>query len=241
MKVVGALLGSMSGSMGGLTASRNRGGQYFRQRVIPTNPGSARQASVRGYLAGAVVAWTSTLTAANRTSWTTYAANTPRTGPLGTEVVLTGQQAYIGAFVPRAQMGVTVPATGPTLYNRGEPVAGIFGLLSGDPNVIGTATGNLSVALSMMNATDDDGDVLMYIGKPVGPGVNYYKGPYQLATFSAVASASTGTTLTGAIADLTIDDGLTVGQRRPVRLVMAYDDGRTSEAFQTICEVVADA
>ena len=34
------IVGPLSGSFGGLTASHNRGGQYLRQRSTPTNPNS---------------------------------------------------------------------------------------------------------------------------------------------------------------------------------------------------------
>ncbi|KKM06452.1 hypothetical protein LCGC14_1743870, partial [marine sediment metagenome] len=36
-----------SGSIGGLTASHNRGGMYFRARTIPTNPATSFQTVVR--------------------------------------------------------------------------------------------------------------------------------------------------------------------------------------------------
>jgi len=240
MKVVGALLGTMSGSMGGLTASRNRGGQYFRQRVIPTNPSSTRQNAVRSYLAAAVSAWTNTLTAAQRGSWTTYAANTPRTTPLGTEVVLTGQQAYIGAYVPRMQGGLTVPADGPTTFNRGEPVVSIVTQTNDLPNTLGLNMGLMSNEINLGDAASDDGDLLIYIGPPVGPGVNYWKGPYQLASVVGIAPAASQISWDVDIVTLTDEYALVVGQRRPVRIVAAYDDGRTTDAFRVICDVVDD-
>lgn len=241
MKTVGALLGSMSGSMGGLTASRNRGGQYFRQRVIPIDPATSKQNAVRGYLASAVVAWTSVLTAAQRTAWATYAANTPRTGPLGNEVILTGQQAFIGAFVPRMQAAASVPADAPTLFNRGEPIAGLETINGSTVGEFGVDSTSASTQFNMMNNCDDDGDALLFIGPPVGPGVNFWKGPYQFAQAVAVIDASNTATFDGAMAAWPINDALVAGQRRPMRIIIAYDDGRTSEAFRAILPIVDDA
>lgn len=241
MKVVGALLGTMSGSMGGLTASRNRGGQYFRQRVVPTNPASTRQNAVRAYLASAVAAWTNTLTAAQRTAWATYAANTPRTDSLGNEIVLTGQQAYIGAYVPRMQAGAAVPTAAPTVFNRGEPVASITTSLGGAPNLIGLDLGNTSDVLALMDAASDDGDILIFLGPPISEAVNFYKGPYQLADVVPIAAAATTVNWSTDVTTLSDDVALVAGQSRPIRIIIAYDDGRTSESFALVCPVIADA
>ena len=39
----------LSGSLGGIVASHNRFGSYFRQRTVPVNPDTADQQMVRGY------------------------------------------------------------------------------------------------------------------------------------------------------------------------------------------------
>lgn len=240
MKFKSEIVTQASGSIGGTTYAHNRGGMYRRARSIPTNPNSTRQQAVRSYLASAVAAWGGTLTAANRESWEAWAANTPTTNSLGDALILTGQQAYIGAAVPRAQIGVAAPATGPTIYNRGEHATGIHGTINTTNNQIGVSAGVLQTDIDLMTPASDDGDLLIYLGRSVSPGTNFYKGPYQLAASVAVAATSSVINWTDDIADLTIQNPLAVGQRRPVRLVMAYDDGRTSGAYEAICPVFED-
>lgn len=240
MKFKSEIVTQASGSIGGTTYSHNRGGMYRRARTIPTNPNSPRQQAVRSYLAAAVAAWSGTLTDAERESWEAWAANTPTTDRLGDALILTGQQAYIAAAVPRAQIAVAAPASGPTIYNRGENPTGLSGTLDTTPNQIGTAAGSLSTNVTLMTASSDDGDLLVYFGKVVSPGTNFYRGPYQLATSAPVASGASIVNLTTSEAALTIANPLAVGQRRPVRLVMAYDDGRTSKAYEAVCTVFDD-
>jgi len=42
---------NLSGSAGGTTASRNRGGGYFRNKAVPTNPDTVFQQAARAILA----------------------------------------------------------------------------------------------------------------------------------------------------------------------------------------------
>lgn len=240
MKTVGAMLGQMSGSFGGITASHNRGGAYFRQRVVPTNPSTTRQANVRGYMSAAVSAW-GALTDAVRAGWETYAANTPTTDSMGQTLVLTGQQIFIRAFVTLAMSGVAVPATAPTIFDTGQPVVGIVTNNTAAAATIGTLAGNLSITAQLMSATDSGGKLQLYLGKPVGTGVQFFKGPYQLAASVTFAGSATEVVITNGVADLTGGDPLVVGQRVPTRIVMAYTDGRVATAYRGIFPVVDDA
>lgn len=240
MKTVGALLGTMSGSMGGLVASHNRGGQYFRQRVVPTNPNSSGQNAVRSYMAAAVAAWSNELTDAQREAWRVYALNVPTTDSLGQELVLTGQQMFIRSAVTRARASRPFILPGPTIYDRGQPVAGIIAAVQGTNNVIGVTTGVLSNTVTFMSPVDGDGDAVLQMGRPVSPAVNFYKGPFRYTTVTSVADDDTSATLPATpVADVPFGP-LTVGERRPIRLVIAYDDGRVSTEFMGIFPVVDD-
>jgi hypothetical protein len=72
LKFTSQIVAGASGSIRGLTASHNRGGQYFRGRTIPTNPNSVFQQAVRNNLSVLQTRFLSTLTAAQRLAWTTY-------------------------------------------------------------------------------------------------------------------------------------------------------------------------
>lgn len=242
MKFLAAMAGTMSGSLGGMTASRNRGGQYFRQRVVPTDPNSTAQALVRGYMAAAVEYWGQTLTSFQRDAWGVYAANTPTTDSLGQELVLTGQQMFIRSAVVRARAGEAFVDDAPTAYDRGQPPAGIQLTIGGEVNSIGIDGSDLlSATATLMGGASDDGDVVLQMGRPVGPAVNFYAGPYRFVNASAIAAAATSVALTATDKSLWPYTEGVVGQRRPIRACIAYDDGRVSTPFEIIAAVVDDA
>jgi hypothetical protein len=94
----GLAVSEMSGKFGGVVAAHNRGGQYFRQFRVPTDPSSERQQQYRGYMAAANVAWKA-LTQAQRDAWDAYAANTPWRNKLGDTIYLTGFQWFVRSEV----------------------------------------------------------------------------------------------------------------------------------------------
>jgi hypothetical protein len=239
MKLTPSLAGTLSGSMGGMTASRNRGGQYLRRRVVPVNPNSPRQQAARASFTNAIQDWTGVLTDAQRTSWATYAANTPRTDVLGQALVLTGQQAYLAANAPRqtaAASGLTVTAAlptinnAPTVFNTGEAVTSILNF-----EVDGT---EISLSADFGVLASDVGIGLLFVGSPQNPSINFFKGPYQLAaaaTFNASDAGVTFTALDQSLpAEWASDHVFMGGERVPVRLVQLFEDGRVSLAFQQL-------
>jgi len=82
-----------SGSVGAVTSSRNRYGQYRRQRATPVQPNSTAQQTAKTNLAARSQAWRS-LTDAQRLAWDVYATEHPRTDALGQSITLTGHQMY---------------------------------------------------------------------------------------------------------------------------------------------------
>jgi hypothetical protein len=87
-----------SGSQGQTTASRNRFGQYDRQRSMPTQPRTAAQVGVRSQLSEVSQDWRE-LTDAERAAWGAYAAAHPRVDVLGQTIVLTGHQMFVAVNV----------------------------------------------------------------------------------------------------------------------------------------------
>ena len=95
MAIIQPILGSLRGSIGDNTFSHNRGGDYVRRRVSPTNPSSTRQQTMRTFLSTLAALWSTTLTSAQRAQWNTWAENQTREGPLGNSINLTGINAYV--------------------------------------------------------------------------------------------------------------------------------------------------
>jgi len=237
MKFAGGFTGSMSGSLGGITASHNRGGAYLRNRSIPVQPNTPRQQAAKTAMGELVQAWPETLTDGQRQGWRDYAAAVPRTDPLGQLVTLTGQQMYIAANAPR--LSATNLGAGPfarvddapAILDTGQPPADVtqFDVTSG--------TNSLNMTITIPGGASDDGQLFFYIGRPLNPGSNFFKGPYQFATSIAVTSGDTtlnATPDTAAWFSETVIADADVGKRYPLRLIIAYDDGRTSQQLRII-------
>lgn len=222
MKYRSALVTEASGSLGGFTASRNKGGLYFRARAIPTNPNSTYQQTVRSALAQLVTTWGSTLSAAQRAAWSTYAANTTVIGPLGTPIHNSGLNMYLRGNVSRLQTTLPRVDDGPTVYDLGgytEPSIG-FDATAGEIDVTFDNTDAW--------ANEDDAAMLVYVSRPQGPGVEFFKGPYRLAGLIAGDSTTPPTSP----AAITLPFAVTAGQRMFARIVVSRADGRLSASFR---------
>lgn len=83
-----------SGSVGARTSSRNRSGQYVRQRAIPVQPRTPAQIAARSRLTSQSAAWRG-LTAAQRAAWNAFAQSFTVVNSLGTTINLTGAQCFV--------------------------------------------------------------------------------------------------------------------------------------------------
>jgi hypothetical protein len=222
MKFRSTMFAELRGSMAGLTAARNKGGNYLRARATPTNPDSFAQQQVRQAFAYAVAEWNG-LTTAERQAWEAYAQQTPITDSLGTEIRHSGRSWYIAQAAFRERIGETAVAAAPItpgLIALGEPTGLSLSVADG-------------VNAAFPNWTGVAGDSIVQIGPPVANGVTYFKGPY---TFAATAADAT-------FVDVPVVSmrygALALGERRPVRFKYADDNGKMSNTFETIVTVVA--
>ncbi len=243
MKMVPIIAADMSGTLGGIVASHNRFGSYFRLHVIPTDPNTGRQQTVRTFFSTAVIAW-GVLTSAQRTGWNVWAANTPFTDVIGNPIFLTGQNAYIRQAVPRLQAGLGLITDAPTVFNNGSPVTGTHLTVDLDPNVLGLNLVGLafSTTVEVAGNASDDGDVLFFLGPSIPLTRNFYKGPYQLALVTAIGTGLSSIDISDLLTALLSDNGDPIaGQNRPIRMRIIYDDGRLSDDFKIIAPVVTES
>ena len=176
MKIKSALITSASGSIGGLTASHNRGGLYFRARTIPTNPGSQYQVTVRGFLAQLATAWTDSLTPAQRAAWDVYADRVPVPDTLGEPRNIGGLAHYVRSNVPRLQAELARIDDAPVIFT----LATWFYLAV---DTFTSATGDFAVNFSAADDWVNEDDAALYVlgSRPTNPSINYFKGPYRFA------------------------------------------------------------
>lgn len=185
MKFKSALVTAVSGSIGGMTGSHNRGGQYLRARVIPTNTSSEQQQEVREAIGTLSNNWNNVLTEDQREAWRGYAFNTPSVNAMGDSIKLSGLNMYTRCNVPRIQAAKAVVDDAPLTFDSSPTPTGLlfsvedggnftFSALGGDPSLV-----------------TDFG--LIFISRPQNAGINFFAGPYRFAgSFALVVTGEFG-------------------------------------------------
>lgn len=225
MKFLSQLITVGSGSVGGLVASHNKGGNYFRAKVIPVNPQTDGQTEVRNALTQLVDAWKNVLLGPKRNGWNLYAENVPVADSLGQSIFLSGQQHFIRSNVPRLQfLGTGIAGaitTAPSLFDTGEI----------DSSASMTLTAPSALAFTFDNtlawANEDDSLMIIYSGRPVNLSIFFFKGPYQIAG----AVLGDGTIPPVSPAALTTQQAYVAGQRIHTYARISRADGRLSAKF----------
>ena len=169
------LVTQVSGSVGGMTGSHNKGGLYFRARSIPVNPGSSFQTEVRNAMATLVNRWTTILTEVQRVAWSVFAQNVSAVNRLADVISLSGQQQYLRSNIPRIQAGLAVVDDGPTVFSNGSFDAPV--------SVYSEGAVSLDVEYNDTEAWvgEDGSAMLCYSSRGQNVSINYFKGPYRLA------------------------------------------------------------
>lgn len=226
MKFKGTIIGEASGSLASMVFSHNRGGQYIRQRTIPTNPNSTFQQTIRSLVAALTSVWNNVLTAAQRAGWDTYAENVQLLDVLGETRNVGGLGMFIRANTARLQTGdagLPIVADAPTTFNLGELTP---------PNVISATAATEALSIGFTNtdewANEDGGALLIYGSRPQNGSVNFFKGPYRYAGLVL----GDGTTPPISPASITNPFPFAVGNKVFIRAIAIRADGRVSATFR---------
>lgn len=223
MKYNDILVGQLSGSLGGVTASRNRYGTYLRKKATPVNPATPFQEVVRQAFRQLPIAWTETLTDAQRSEWDSYAQHVPLVGADGQPVFLNGQTHYIRSNVPRLQLGLARVDDAPATQNLGTFTAPTIDSLT-------AATELLSLNFTETDEwVDETGSIMVVRGsRPTNPTVNFFKGPYR----QTAGVPGDETTPPTSPASITLPFGFAVGQRVHLAVAVSRADGRLTQPFR---------
>lgn len=170
-----AILTSGSGSLGGITASRNKGGLYLRARAIPTNPNSPQQALVRSILNFLSNRWGDVLAPSQRDAWETYAENVPVLNALGDPIQITGLNHYVRSWVPGLQAGVVLVDDAPTIFDLGLFTAPTFSFDSPAQEM------DVSFAITDDWVNEDLAVMIISLARQQNTSINFFKGPYRFA------------------------------------------------------------
>lgn len=175
MKFTSLILAAASGSVGGLTYSHNKGGQYIRARAIPTNPNTTEQQSVKALMAFYSSNW-QFLTQAERDDWGNYAAATPFTDSNGSEYFASGQNHYCRTNIFRVSAGLADQDAAPTTGGLALFTAPTSLSITGSTNIIG---GNITDTDPW--ATASTGALVVSSSRQVSPGVGSSKQNLRIA------------------------------------------------------------
>jgi hypothetical protein len=110
----GAVVGQISGRVGGVVFARNRGGAYVRNGPAPVQPRTLYQTAVRNALSTASSAWDS-ITEEQRTAWSEWAKLNPVKNRIGESVTLQGNAAFVQLNSRLARFGIAPVATTPAV------------------------------------------------------------------------------------------------------------------------------
>lgn len=218
MKFTSMVYSAASGSVGGLTYSRNRGGLYTRTRTIPVNPNTEAQGNARNNMADTASAWGTQLDDSERQSWITYAADTPRVNSLGQQIITSGQNMFTRTNNTRLLAGLAMIKTAPAVSGLGTTPTWTTA-----PEVLdsGAITGAVTVAASGVL-----GDLALYISRPVSAGRT---AAHETRRFTGIVGPPVASVFT--IAETSVFS-LSPGQKVRLTAVYLSDDGRVSaEAF----------
>lgn len=230
MKFTSTIIAKGSGSVGGLTYSRNRYGMYIKAKPNPINPNTPLQQGARNRFQSLAELWTSVLTIAQRVAWNLYASQIVFKDPLGEDIYLTGFNHFIRSNTVTLAAGYPRVDDGPT----------IFTLAPSDPAfaiAISEATQLISVTFddTLAWADLDDAGMSIAMSKPVSAGVTFIPPTYRVAGFIDGDLASPPTSpQTVACPFVTVEDQTVLVQARIV-----LPDGRLSAPFWSTAIIAA--
>jgi hypothetical protein len=156
------LAGPQSGARGDEVASRNRSGQFLRQRVSPKNPRTAAQRRVRKYMRTFSRLWNK-ITEPQRTAWCADACNVLSRPKLGKPRPLDGQK-----FFNKINTVLAICGREPLLEPPPRPEFGpnpVIALTASD------GPGGIALMLSLSKTPAED--IMLFASPPCNAGRSY--------------------------------------------------------------------
>ncbi|MFQ5937315.1 MAG: hypothetical protein ACE5LB_13005 [Acidiferrobacterales bacterium] len=171
------------GSFDGVTAARNRGGLYLRERATPTDPMSPAQLEARQAVTNAAGLWPS-LTSDEQQSWIDYGRRIVFSNALGDGITLSGQMIFNRSAVAVEYVNIFEGAVVLSVPNL-APAGSTLPQFSVSPRLVNAvvATQLIRVMFDPGGAwrSEDGACVMISQGLPQGMGINFFKGPWRRA------------------------------------------------------------
>lgn len=210
-----------SGSYQGITASRNRFGQYKRTRAIPVQPNTVAQLNQRARMTTNAAAWRS-LTDAQRAGWLSLGLAITRTDSLGQTYDFNGYMAYCSVNNNKLDAGDAAVADAPSIVTPPDLISATITLTSASLSIAYTATPLAA------------GVRLFIFVSPQKSAGRKFNGDYRLLSVTAAAAASPSNSL----AAYTAKFGVPVTGNRIFFSLQTYQGGFKGSPFN-VSQVVA--
>lgn len=166
-----------SGSYQGMTASRNRFGQYMRTRASPVQPRTAPQLNQRARMTTNAAAWRA-LTDNQRAGWLSLGLSISRTDSLGQAYTMNGFMAFCSINNNKLDAGDAAITDAPLIVTPPDLVTATLTLTSAAFSVAYTATPLAA------------GVRLFFWASPQTSAGRKFNGDYRLLSVTAAAAAS---------------------------------------------------
>jgi len=178
------LFSQIVGSVGGVTYFFNRyAAIVLRNRVVPVDPATAAQVTVRTRMSAAMSAWQS-MTQVERDAWENFSNHTPWKNSLGQDCRLTSVSMYLSMRLAALQIDPTLPSTN---FDLPPCIPGLFQQFQ--IVIIPCTSGVLEIGfkLSVTNTHPTDTiKVGVQISTAQNTSINFWKGPYDPAGYQVL-------------------------------------------------------
>jgi len=176
----GPMAGQISGRLGSIVYSHNRGGPYVRNGTIPTLVTSEHAINAKARMTAQSQAWDN-LTTIQRLAWLEWARSNPVVNRLGSQVTVGGNAAFVGINCRLALSGDTT-LTEPPIADPPVALATLTATFD-----IGAGNFELAYTATPLGATIKLWVLLVVLNNPA---VNYVENLLRNLARSAAAQAS---------------------------------------------------
>jgi len=174
----GALVGEIRNALGGMVFSRNTYGPYIRNNVVPVNPASAAQETVRQLFESVAQAWRS-LTAAQRVAWNSTAeASFTQTDVFGNSFQLTGFNLFVKLNLALVNVGESMLTAPPAEFSF-DALGAIAVTAIEDAAMGNTLSYDIDSGAGLVQV---DTKLVVEATAPLSPGVDYVENLFKKIT-----------------------------------------------------------
>lgn len=170
---LGAFITEIAGKVGGTVFSRNKGGAYAKNRVMPSNPRTTAQQNIRGFFGAMAQQWRA-LTQAQRESWNELAGTFSLNNSLGDAIRLSGIALFQKLNGNLRSLGNAPILNAPMLAGT-DPITINTWEIESDGTDITT-----NIAVAALATSVPDTEFAVFATAPVSPGVSNLNNRFRL-------------------------------------------------------------